>query len=100
MSIRKIFRLSEPPFLMDDKDGWKGEIQRHLSKFDMTWKVGFYGLWRCPCCKRISTNIAWRRRNSAYIDDRSNWLLSCRECHDIDTENFEADWEEYNRGRF
>jgi len=47
----------------------------------------------CPLCGDVSDTIAKRRRNTAYLDDKNNWLISCKACFEEDYENFQELWE-------
>ena len=49
----------------------------------------------CPLCRERKETIAKRRRNTAYADDTENWLISCKDCHDLDTWCFDELWADY-----
>lgn len=49
----------------------------------------------CPCCERFTRSLAFRRRNTAYADERSNYLLSCPDCYEEDAEHWDEMWSEY-----
>ena len=100
--IRKIlFELAgQPPYLFGETDN--GRTAQHMARIfeKRAWNVTFLGWWICPGCFRKSKTVAWRRRNSAYIDDRNNWTFMCQECHDEDTANLQADWDDYYASRW
>ena len=54
----------------------------------------------CPVCGKKLDTIAKRRRNTSYNDDEGNWLVSCKDCHDYDTECFEEMWQDYYSGAY
>ena len=54
---------------------------------------------KCPCCERMSYTVDNRRVNTAYVDDKSNWLNSCLYCYADAEEYYCERWEEYNQGR-
>ena len=54
---------------------------------------------RCPCCERDMPDVERRRRNTAYVDDELNYLVSCGECHARDLEYYQELWDDYWRGR-
>ncbi|MAT51056.1 MAG: hypothetical protein CMK32_07725 [Porticoccaceae bacterium] len=54
----------------------------------------------CPLCDRHSSDIASRRLNTNYCDDRLNFQTSCGECYDRSIEYYQDLWDEYNRSRF
>lgn len=49
----------------------------------------------CPVCEKKADDIAKRRRNTAYQDDRLNWMISCLACFVRDTEIMDEMWAEY-----
>ena len=52
----------------------------------------------CPCCGHKSKHIRRRRRSTQYVDDNSNWFLSCRPCFEMDAEYWRERWAEYYAG--
>ena len=41
----------------------------------------------------------WRRQNTQYADDRSNWVFLCESCN-VENEEYWAEmWSDYNAGR-
>lgn len=56
-------------------------------------------LKECPICGSLSDSVARRHRNTAYVDEESNYLTACRECQDRDDEYFAERWAEYYSGR-
>ena len=49
----------------------------------------------CQLCDRESDNIAKRRLNTRYVDDRSNWMESCHECYQDRVDHYRDLWNEY-----
>jgi len=49
----------------------------------------------CPRCERTMTGVNWRRLNTAYVDEESNWFYSCRDCYGDAVEHYEQMWKEY-----
>jgi hypothetical protein len=49
----------------------------------------------CPTCGVSDGTVARRRRNSAYVDDAENWLVSCMSCYKEDWQRLQGDWDEY-----
>ncbi len=54
---------------------------------------------KCPCCEKEADEIERRRMNTAYVDDDSNWMISCLPCFDEMEEYWQERWDDYNRGR-
>jgi len=92
----------KPPFLIDDTDEsgdldidtwYTKQKMRHLAGFVETEVLDI----SCPCpdCPGDGGDVKWRRRNSAYADDKLNWLLSCEKCWQYDTDRLQNDWDEY-----
>ena len=53
----------------------------------------------CPYCGRWLRRITRERRITDYMDDESNWLTACEECHEEDDAYWEERWAEYNASR-
>ena len=50
----------------------------------------------CPCCNRfLRYPVTTERRNTAYVEEASNWLTACDECHNEDEAYFADLWEQY-----
>lgn len=99
----KIWSKKQPPFLLNRDDPMEEHAGKAIFrigafagvKLDYPTLPGF-----CEYCvvrtgKPRFTWLAWRRRNAMYPDDEQNWILSCKECHTEDTENFNEMWEDY-----
>lgn len=52
----------------------------------------------CKCCKKFRLSIKKRRRNTAYVNEESNWLTACKECQQEDDEYNRERWAEYYSG--
>lgn len=52
----------------------------------------------CPYCGHKSKHIGRRRRSTQYVDDNSNWFLSCRPCFEMDAKYWSELWAEYYAG--
>lgn len=98
----RISRLIEwlapvPPFDVSGDDELESHTHRlflrHSKIGEITW------LPVCPLCFHIGPT-AWRRRNTAYVDDKLNWLLSCQACYDEDYANFQELWDDYYTSRW
>ena len=48
----------------------------------------------CPCCGERKVALR-RRRNTKYVDDSKNYLYSCLECFQDDSDYWSGKWEEY-----
>lgn len=50
-------------------------------------------------CERCELRTGqWRRQNTQYYDDRSNWVFLCNDCFE-ETEAYWAErWSDYNAG--
>lgn len=48
----------------------------------------------CPCCGCFGL-IGKRRLNTRYVEEESNWLLSCLTCHEEAISYYNDLWEEY-----
>ena len=53
----------------------------------------------CPYCGRWFRRVTKQCRITDYMDDKSNWLTSCKECHEEDDAYWEVRWAEYNASR-
>lgn len=49
----------------------------------------------CPFCNELSFYVKTRHRNTAYCDEKSNYLTSCDKCYQEDYEYYDALWKEY-----
>jgi cytochrome c553 len=50
----------------------------------------------CPCCNRyLRYPVTTERRNTAYVEEASNWLTACNNCHDEDEAYFADLWDQY-----
>jgi hypothetical protein len=77
-----------------------------LSKIDYktdvrTWYQKLFGF--CSCCgtwfnKRGSINK--RRLNTAYVEESSNWIISCEDCFNEGLTYYQERWDDYHRGRY
>lgn len=54
----------------------------------------------CPCCGRLSPSVEKRSRNTCYLDDDLNYLVSCLECFQMDWDYYQERWEDYWSERF
>lgn len=54
----------------------------------------------CPTCDRyFRYPVTTYRRNTAYCEERDNWLTACEECHEEDFAYFKELWDVYNSSR-
>lgn len=62
---------------------------------------GLRGLFsrRCPCCERLRRDVKRRARNTSYVDDELNWLVSCLDCYQEDYEYYAELWRDYYHSR-
>lgn len=59
------------------------------------WLLGY-----CPWCGHyFRWPVTVRPRHTQYCDEKSNYMTSCRECHEEDNAYFDELWREYNAGR-
>jgi len=51
----------------------------------------------CPVCKKLRADksVERRRMNTAYINDESNYLTSCRSCFLRSEEYWKEQWDDY-----
>lgn len=50
----------------------------------------------CPCCNRyFRWPVTRQRRASQYVNDEANFLVACKECHELDDEYFNDLWQQY-----
>jgi hypothetical protein len=49
----------------------------------------------CPLCAWESDNVAVRRLNTAYVDEISNWMISCQDCFDDTVFQYDEMWKAY-----
>lgn len=49
----------------------------------------------CPLCERRKGDIDRRRLNTAYVNDESNYQLSCEECYDESVGCYEELWDDF-----
>lgn len=51
---------------------------------------------QCPCCHRNNVGpIKARRRNTQYVDEQSNYIVSCVHCIAEDDVEFAYMWADY-----
>ncbi len=48
----------------------------------------------CLYCRREG-KVARRRKNTAYVDEKRNWMESCRECFQEAVEYYADLWQQY-----
>jgi hypothetical protein len=65
------------------------------------WHWRNFIIWRCPICHKWETlaSIRSRRMNTAYCDDKLNFLTSCLDCWEQSEEDWKERWADYNSGR-
>lgn len=51
--------------------------------------------WDGPCERKDATR---QRQNTAYVDDKCNWVTLCPECMKACDEHWKAMWAEYYSG--
>ena len=50
----------------------------------------------CPCCERyFRWPVTTSRRNTQYVEEASNYLTACKECHAEDDAYFDDLWNQY-----
>lgn len=49
----------------------------------------------CPRCGQVSDTIEWRRTNTAYIYESSNWTDVCDLCFEEEQAYWEERWADY-----
>lgn len=49
----------------------------------------------CPCCEQEKPDIRKRRKNTAYVNEESNWLVSCDECFQDTVAYYAELWADY-----
>jgi hypothetical protein len=49
----------------------------------------------CLCCKQERKDVARRRLNTAYVEDKRNWLSSCERCYEEAVEHYQNLWDDY-----
>lgn len=54
---------------------------------------------KCPICDGDDGTVERRHQNTAYVDEESNWLTSCKECFDEAEEYWAERWAEYYGSR-
>ena len=53
----------------------------------------------CPTCMRSDGEggkIKKRHRNTSFVNDSLNYLISCKECWQEDWDYYQERWEDYN----
>lgn len=66
------------------------------------WKPKLLWMPRFWCggpCKHFGFDVKWRRKNTAYVDDKSNWMCSCSECYQETYDYYEERWSDYYSSR-
>jgi len=58
-----------------------------------------FGIGICPHCNRLRRGVESRRMNTAYVNDESNFTLSCEPCYDKTISYYAEMWDEYWSGR-
>lgn len=53
----------------------------------------------CPACKTEGIALMTRRLNTAYSDEKKNWLKSCEDCYVEAVEYYTDLWNEYYIGQ-
>jgi len=67
------------------------------------WKPRFPKLTRLICKNgergvHFSLSTKWRRQNTQYVDDKSNWICSCKSCF-VENEKYWAEqWNDFYSG--
>ena len=51
---------------------------------------------RCQCCK--GRGAVRQRQNTAYVDDRLNWVTLCEPCAEENAEHWADMWADYYSG--
>lgn len=49
----------------------------------------------CPICRSYEETVEHRRQNTAYLDDKFNWITSCWECFQENEKDWRERWDEY-----
>ncbi len=99
----KIWSKRKPPWILNDPDEADKVLKQNFIRHIQASYPTLPG-W-CPYClprtgkRNFAFDLAWRRRNAMYNDDKQNWILSCEECFDEDTENFNEMWADYYSSR-
>ena len=57
-------------------------------------------LKRCSYCNRLTNTVDNRRINTAYEDEESNWMASCKECYEDAQQHYADAWSTYYSSRF
>lgn len=52
----------------------------------------------CPCCEQLMPDVRKRRKNTAYVNDESNWLICCGACFQDMLEYYAELWDTYYYG--
>lgn len=53
----------------------------------------------CGRCKHENPSVWIRRTNTAYVEEKLNWVLECDECFEETEEHWNMMWEEHGYGR-
>jgi len=53
----------------------------------------------CPCCHQPSETVERRHQNTAYVDEESNWLVSCLPCFEEGEVYWAELWADYYASR-
>jgi len=51
-------------------------------------------------CQSLSFTLKYRRQNTQYVDDRSNWVKSCKPCFEEIEQYNQERWDEYYASRY
>lgn len=65
------------------------------------WKPRFTKLPRLICRgehTHFSLSAKWRRQNTMYVDDRSNWICLCDSCSEENDAHWRDMWADYYAG--
>lgn len=52
----------------------------------------------CSRCKTEKESTWIRRTNTAYVEEKLNWVLECDECYEQTEEYWEMMWRDFGNG--
>lgn len=55
---------------------------------------------KCEQCEKEHESVWIRRTNTAYVEEKLNWVLECDECYEQTEEYWEMMWEEHGHGYY
>jgi len=81
---------------------WYWELKIYRIIYGIKVKIHKWSIKKFPFCHGAEGPCFHkgkkRRQNTAYVDDKMNWIFLCNECAEINDEQWQERWDEYYAG--